>query len=108
VEVVVKTHRRVRADIARWLGDLPGPPEDRRRFAAVHLEAMRDLLRQTAGRVPGAIHLPGIHPPTYWCQFVGRWWMQYCVRAQGGFLRRRRTVITILALSPEPDDAIRR
>lgn len=105
MEVIVKIHSRARPDFARWLRSLPGPPADRGWLAAAHVDAMRELLAQTAGRVPGAVALPGVLPATYWCRFVGGWWMQYCVRTSGGFLRRRRTTVTILGLSLAPGGA---
>jgi hypothetical protein len=104
MEVVVKFHESARPGLGAWVRSLPGRPAGRALLIAICLEAVNVALRDTEGQPPGAVRVEGIWPPTCWWEFTPGWWLRYCVRETGGWLRRRRKEITILEVAPRRAD----
>jgi hypothetical protein len=98
MRISVRHLQSTRPELDRWAASLPGREPERRAFAKVHLDLIREWLVAHEGRPPGSIRVSGIGPPTYWWQFFPGWWMRIVMIDQRRWFRTVARDLIVVAV----------
>jgi hypothetical protein len=104
VDVSVRFHESVEADLHAWLADLLRRPGGAV-LASTYLDEMRKHLTALAGELPEAIADQTRRPVEYWWEYLPGFWIAYVRRDEGWFRKRRRIIIVSVGGRP-PDRAV--
>ena len=90
-----------RANIAVWRRGLSKDRGDRKRFADILLQELRQRLIRSGGKPEGVSKDESTSPPQYWCELAGNAWVVFTITDRTTLFTRFR-VLRLLALERHP------
>ena len=106
MKTVVQFHRTARVGLLRWLDSIVGPELQAAFMREMYAAEIRSELVNSRGLPYGVLRETGIDPPIYWWEFLPKVWIQYCIKTEGWFRKRRRVIV--VGIWEEPPSTLRR